>query len=356
MDKHMGLNLYLEVAGCPTVCKHCWAQGVGYGMMALDDVRWVLEESQTFCRERGLDFGPYPMHEIAAHPQAPEVMGLFRDICGADPGFEPLATTGVPLATRDDWRELIAALGAQGTRHFWVAFHGLDAAHDRLVYRDGAFGETLLAVERVQSLGFRCGANVFLTRELAAQFEPLRDILHGLGLSGTAWEVARYQPTARARQYEAHRPTLEDLQPIAGRIAPLTVSGQARWQHLGDFTEAAWVRRAQDGGWEAACAPWELAPPEGLGLVCRPNLDLHTGEAGLYGQRHGNLRKDGVAATLQRAVEYGPRSKSSLYRLPDPEPEIEELAAQHGDPHGQALYFEATSMRLRWLDRAAGRV
>ena len=351
----MNLNMYLEVAGCPTVCRHCWAQGVGYGMMALDDIRWVLEESQQFCRDAGLDFGPYPMHEIAAHPQAPEVMRLFRDVCGYDPGFEPLATTGVPLATRDDWRELVAAIGAQGTRHFWVAFHGLDAEHDRLVHREGAFRETLLAVERVQSLGFRCGANVFVTREMAARFEPLREILQELGLSGAAWEVARYQPTARARQYEAHRPTWEDLQPIADRIARLTVSAQAQWQNLGNYTEAAWVRKAQSGGWDAACAPWELAPPRGIGLVCRPNLDVHTGEAGLYGQRHGNLRKDGAAATLRRAIEYGPISKNSLYRLPDPEPPIEALAAQNGDPQGQTLYFEASSMRYRWLDRAAGR-
>lgn len=353
----MSLGLYVEVAGCPTVCRHCWAQGVGYGMMALGDIRWVLEESQRFCREAGLDFGPYPMHEIAAHPQAPQVMQLFRDVCGSDPGFEPLATTGVPFATREDWRELVAAIGAQGTRHFWVAFHGLDAEHDRMVYRDGAFGETLLAVERIQSLGFRCGANVFVTRDMAAQFEPLAALLQGLGLSGMAWEVARYQPTARARQYEAHRPPWEDLSPIADRVASLTVSSQTQWQSLGDYTEAAWVRRAQDGGWEAACAPWELPQTgaSGISLVCRPNLDVYTGEAGLYGQRHGNLRHDGVAVTLQRAVEHGPASKNRLYRLPDPEPKIAVLAEQYGDAQGQALYFEATSMRYRWLDRAAGR-
>ncbi len=352
----MGLGLYVEVAGCPTVCKHCWAQGVGYGMMALEDIRWVLEESQQFCRKAGLDFGPYPMHEIAAHPQAPQVMQLFRDICGGDPGFEPLPTTGVPLATREDWRELITAIGAQGTRHFWVAFHGLDSDHDRLVHRDGAVGETLLAVERVQSLGFRCGANVFVTREMAARFEMLAALLQGLGLSGVSWDVARYQPTARARQYEAHRPTLQDVQPIADRIARLTASSQVQWQNLSDYTEAAWVRRAQDGGWEAACAPWELPQTAtGISLVCRQNLDVHTGEAGLYGPRHGNLRRDGVAATLRRAVEHGPASKNSLYRLPDPEPPVEALAAQHGDPRGQALYFEAASIRYRWLDRAAGR-
>ena len=34
--------LCMEVAGCPTVCRHCWAQGTGYGMMPLADIEWVL--------------------------------------------------------------------------------------------------------------------------------------------------------------------------------------------------------------------------------------------------------------------------------------------------------------------------
>ncbi|MBV9848195.1 MAG: radical SAM protein [Armatimonadetes bacterium] len=349
----MGLNMHMEVAGCPTVCKHCWAQGVPYGMMPLEDIRFALEGARQFCDDAGIDFGSYPMHEIAAHPQAAEVMRLFREVCGDD--FEPLPTTGVPFATRDDWRELATAIGAQGTRHFWVAFHGLGAEHDALVSRDGAFQETLLAVERVKCLGFRCGANVFVTRELAAQFEPMAETLQRLGLSGMAWDVARYYPTARARQYEAHRPTLDDLRPISDRVRRLTIYGEVQWKNLEAYTEAAWVRKAMRDEWEAACQPWELIPQEGVSLVCRPNLDVHTGEAGLYGQRHGNLKADGVATTLRRAIDYGPRSKDSLYRLPDPLPSIAELAERHGDPCGQAVYFEASSMRYRWLDRAAGK-
>ena len=355
----MGMSMYIEVAGCPTVCKHCWAQGIPYQMMPLDDIRWVLTEAQAFCQDAGLDFGPYPMHEIAAHPQAPEMMQLFRDVCGYDPGFEPLPTTGVPIATRGDWEELITAIGAQGTRHFWVAFHGVGAEHDQLVNRVGAYEETLLAVARIKSLGFGCGANVFVTCELAAAFDTILGTIQGLDLSGVAWDISRYYPVARSRQYEAHRPTLADLRPIAERVQPLTVSGETQWGDLEAYTEAAWVRKALEGDWLASYHPFEFAQtsgvPEGPNLVCRPNFDLHTGSAGLYGQRHGNLKTDGVAATLQRALDYGPRSIDSLYRVPDPVPPINELAADFGDPNGQAIYFEATSVRYRWLDRAAGR-
>jgi hypothetical protein len=49
----------------------------------------------------GWALAPTPMHEVAAHPQAVELLRLFADHVGAAE-FEPLATTGVPLAVRED--------------------------------------------------------------------------------------------------------------------------------------------------------------------------------------------------------------------------------------------------------------
>jgi len=109
------LWLQVEVTGCPTVCRHCWAQGVPYPIMPVDKVAWVLEQTHRFCDAHGLGFGAYPMHELAAHPQAAEVLRLFADHVGAVE-FEPLATTGVPLAVREDWQELLAAAATLGQR------------------------------------------------------------------------------------------------------------------------------------------------------------------------------------------------------------------------------------------------
>ena len=102
------LELQVEVVGCPTVCRHCWAQGVPYPAMPVADVAWVLEEAHRFCDDHRLGFGAYPMHELAAHPQAVELLRPFADH-GDAAEFEPLATTGVPLAVREDWQELLAA-------------------------------------------------------------------------------------------------------------------------------------------------------------------------------------------------------------------------------------------------------
>lgn len=83
--------------------------------MPIDDIAWVLEQTNAFCDQHGLVFGAYPMHEVAAHPQAAEILRLVADQVGAAE-FEPLATTGVPLATRQDWSELLGATVAQPAR------------------------------------------------------------------------------------------------------------------------------------------------------------------------------------------------------------------------------------------------
>ena len=97
------LSVQVEVAGCPTVCQHCWAQGLGYQAMRVGEVAWVLEQVHRFCDQHALGLDAYPMHEVTAHPQAAEVLRLFADHVGAAE-FEPLSTTGVPLAVREDWR------------------------------------------------------------------------------------------------------------------------------------------------------------------------------------------------------------------------------------------------------------
>ena len=346
------VELLIEVVGCPTVCRHCWAQGVAYQAMPLGDVAWVLEQAHRFCDEQGLGFSAYPMHEVAAHPQAAEILRLFADHVGAAE-FEPLATTGVPLAVREDWRELLAAAAELVTTTVWVAFHGVGEEHDRQVNRPGAYAETCLAIQRVHAVGLRVGCNVFVTKANAPQAERLLDALQRLYVDGMWWGPATYYPTARGRRNERLRPELAELLPIADRIRGLSPFDQDVWANLEAHTEAAWARRALAGDWPPELA--EVEPrhgDQGLQLVCRPNLDLHTGTAGLYRERHGNLRADGGQAVLSCALEQGGRSIDAVWFGPDPHRVDGELAARHGDRTGQGVHFTEASVRYLWLDRA----
>jgi hypothetical protein len=351
------LDLQVEVMGCPTVCRHCWAQGIPYQAIPVHEVAWVLEQAHRFCDDHGVGFGAYPMHELAAHPQAAELLGLFADHVGAAE-FEPLSTTGVPLAVREDWQQVLVAAARVGTTTVWVAFHGLGVEHDRQVNRPGAFAETSLAIQRVHAVGLRAGANVFVTTANAGQAKRLLETLGQLQVDQMAWEPASYYPTPRGRRNERLRPQLGDLLPLADRLRQRSGFHGNAWANLEAHTETAWVARALAGDWPSQLSETEpRAGDQGLPLVCRPDLELHTGVAGWYRERHGNLRADGARAVLGRALEQGGRSIDAVWFGPDRLPAAEELAAQSGDRSGRGVHFTETSVRYLWLDRTqrAGR-
>jgi hypothetical protein len=336
--------LAVEVAGCPTICMHCWAQGTRYGSMAIEDVRWLVDQLHDFAAESGTAVRPYPMHEVLAHLDAAEILRLFSSF--PEPEFEPLATTGVPFAIRSDWDELVAAASDVGTTTIWVALHGPSDEHDRQAGRRGAFKETRLGVERARRGGLRVGGNVFLTKANVRPFDALAGALESLQLDEVAIGPADFLPTKRGRRYAAAHPELDDLLPVAGRVLELTSFHRAEWSDLPQASEARWVENAVSGDW----------PQNGrnrLELVCRPNLDLHTGMAGAYGPRHGNLRRDGFVAVFERALARGPVTVDELLLPGVQVRSVRDVAERYGNPDGREVHFTAESMRLRWLDRAA---
>jgi hypothetical protein len=345
----------VEVAGCPTICQHCWAQGVPYPSMPLSDITYVLEQANAACEEAGVSFSAYPMHEVAAHPEASTVLRLFsaypgdRSFDDGRPLFQPLSTTGVPLALRPDWGKVLATCRELGTTVVWPAVHGWGETHDRLVHRTGAYQETLLGIDRMRAAEMEVGCNVFLTRENVTQFDALTADLLAHGVAQFAVEVATYLPTARSRRYETLRPTLADLLPLVERVQALPgpFFHCNEWLNLADYTEAAHVRRALEAAWP---------PPdpvrEELSLVCRPNLDLFWGAPGRYRRRFGNLRRDDAQAVLRLALADDGGSEDAVWFDLDPIPDVRELAERYGDPQGDRIHLWAESLRRRWLDLA----
>ena len=352
--------LCMEVAGCPTVCRHCWAQGSGYAMMPLADIEWVLEGAHRFCDGRGLGFAAYPMHELAAHPDAARLFALYNSHSGSvdkagagETGqgtmFEPWPTTGVPLAAREDWREVLEAAASTGTSHLWLAFHGTGEVHDRQVSQRGAWAATCLAAERARAAGLRVGCNVFLTAASLPRLDELTAAVQHLADAGACFETASFLPTPRSRRNERLRLTLPELAPVAARLAELANPvNTCQWTGPEARTEAAYVRQALAGGWPGIPDP---APGE-LALVCRPGLDVHSGLAGLYRARHGNLRADGIATVLGRALDRGREPDDALWFGPRPHPGPAELAARYGDATGLGVHPGPESVRYLWLDRA----
>jgi hypothetical protein len=77
----------------------------------------------------------------------------------------------------------------------------------------------------------------------------------------------------------------------------------------------------------------------------------HSSLPGLYRTRQGNLRTDGVAAVLGRALAHGRQPNDELWFGPGPLPAPRELAARYGDSAGLGVHLWPESARYLWLDR-----
>ena len=155
------------------------------------------------------------------------------------------------------------------------------------------------------------------------------------------------------RHYEGARPTLEDVLPVAEKIAAVTSwpGVKAFWESasLRDKTESAYVQRALA---EDATAPWLFAPDASMiQVVCRPTLDLHTGVAGAHSTLHGSLRDDAERAFANAIVRAG-EVEASIYFKSRELPPVKTLAEKHGDPAGQKIHPNVNSIAARWLDLA----
>src|SRR5258707_15671636 len=99
----MGMQVYVcvEVAGCPTICQHCWAQGIPYPAMPLADITYVLEQARAACAAAGMSLAAFPMHEVPAHPEASTVLRPLSaypgtpSVAAGRPMFVPPSTTRV---------------------------------------------------------------------------------------------------------------------------------------------------------------------------------------------------------------------------------------------------------------------
>ncbi len=277
----------VEVSGCSTTCMHCWALGRNYRPMPIEDATFILDELSRFCGERRLGYATYPMHEVTAHPDAPDIIRLFAPHLGED--YDPILTPGTPLASREKWAQIFAAAKQCGAHALWVAFHGYGAEHDRQLNRPGAFEETCLAVRRCPAL--RAGH----------RRERVPDQASSARLRPPAGRPAR--PAARRAQ---HHP-----RGVYADAAEQALRGAGRnWMTCCRSPGGSWMSRC----WAARSGavsnrtprPRECGARDGsfpetgfwtsayLQLVCRPNLDLHTGITGIYRRRHGNLRHDGA--------------------------------------------------------------
>ncbi len=287
------------------------------------------------------------MHEVDAHPQAIQVLHLFAEVWHDD--CQPFTTTGVPLATRPDWREILETLRELNAPTLWFAFHGAGEIHDRAVMRQGAYRESLRTVELTREVGMQSGCNLFITKENIHQFDQLvRDLQHA-GMQEIIPCLYGFTPNARGRHTEPLRPEWRDVEPLVEKLddIPEACLWRRFWRELPHkHTESWYVEQALGRTWpDDDMKSYEEAYRDMVSLVCRPNLDVYYGFARQYTNRYGNLRRDGVNEVLSRAMAAGSFSHDEVWFGDMQVLPIGELAARFGDARSQRIHSDSFSIR-----------
>jgi hypothetical protein len=337
------ITVALDMAGCPSRCRHCYLGQAPGGALHPDDLRWTVAqfrvhvqagETAPFFEEikvsswvREPDFAPdyRALHALEAElgdgePDRFELLSIHR--LARDPSYAR-------------WAHEV------GTRACQISFFGVGATQDWFCRRKGAFEDCLAATEQLLAHGIAPRWQIFVTRKLLPELEELLGRIDRLELrerteaTGRPFEVFMHTPApdGEARQIEQLRPYLAEMASLPEWLvqASRTYLGrECMWR-----TEAEWMAQL-----ETQCSedelprPFAYAMPRRLVFYVLPDWSVYTNVGTLEPWwRLGDLRTEGLATILSRLERAEPLGLDTILRA-DPLA----LARSHGDPQGQRIY------------------
>ena len=355
----MAKNVFLQVntSGCLTSCMHCWAQSKPFKNMPLSEVEEVLIRVKEYFEDKPeYNLWPFPMFEELAHPDAVDQIKLFRKY-GQPP--EEVATSGIALAVRNDWKDVLDGLKLLEVPFMVLSFHGIGATHDRAVGRKGAFEELLTGLKRIRSAEIDIQINVFITKENISEIPELiksviaPDSVH----ENILISFARYNATSRGRRYEKLRATYEDIEKIGLVLSEYSgdeVPDKDKFTaEIRSLTEAQLVKQALSLS-EDEKKNYKPRYANDIWLVADRNFDLYTGKGNFLTTLHGNIRKNDFSFLMDKALS-GDRfgTLHSCFSKDISDIDITELAKKFGDPEGRKIYQGGLNeISDRWTDQA----
>jgi hypothetical protein len=347
----------IVVSGCATDCWHCYVDGGRTAFMDCGDYERVLDFADSFCRiaaSQQMEVSPYLDLEPMLHPSVVGIIEAFRRRDGFTlPSCIP--TTGIPIAQRDDWPELLAAYWDAGVRELMFTLHGPDDLHDLVVSAKGASAHQRTAVRRVREYGFSARLNLMVSRPMLLRFDETRSIIERSEFDAMRARVPAYAPNQKLRKFEPHRPHLSDLKPHIAYLGGLAQGGDQGaddWAQIHECTEervlANMMRNRHD------YASYESVidrQPAWRFVTVGPGLDIWYGNglhrSHLLGRVDETLPGDLLSSLLGQYPNYALGGFFEIEHLPSPI----EVARAVADPAGQRAYGDPDELQVKWLDQ-----
>ena len=325
--------------------------------MALRDYERVLAFVDEVCRvadRDGIAVYPYLDLEPMLHPEIVRLLRLTEAVdCFSIPACVP--TTGIPIASRDDWEHVLAAYRRAGVRQLEFTLHGPEGLHDRVVSRDGAFQSHNKAVRRAKASGFEARLNLMVSKPMLRQFRDTMDTVERNPYDHRRAAIPGYAPNERLRRFERFRPELHDLVPHADFFRAFCddkAGDSKRWKSIAESTEEkAYQELLANQSKYASYQGLIDNLPTWYFVAVGPDLDIWYGNGFHRTQRLGRVDQTSPAELVEQVLARYPNYAFGGYFPIDSVPSPIEVAREVADPRGKRVYHRIDEIHVRWLDK-----
>ena len=353
------IHLTINGAGCVTDCIHCWANGGRYKNMSFDDIKFVSQSFKDFTEQIGYNLNFNVMHELLAHPDALRILELQYEQNKGNPhyAFFQIPTSGIPVAIREDYKELLDGLVKNKVENLHYVLHGIGEIHDKAVNLKNGFEKLKISIERTKEAGLVCSIAIFLNKSNISQFNDMQKFLLDYEIKMGSYMIARYISGKKLQKYDEMRVEYSDLLPVLNeikedKIIDVGFGKRDLFHNPENYTEAAFYRKAVEG--EEIITAYDIPKTDIINIICDKDFNIYDGSANVFGKCYGNLKEDsGVifeklnGDIINDRMEY--IFSPALFYPNETIPPLKEVAEKYGDKKGQKIY--AGGIYYKWLDK-----
>lgn len=347
----------IVVSGCATECWHCYVCGRPAPAMTLRDYERVLAFVDEFCHVadgEGIAAYPYLDLEPMLHPKIVRLLSPAKTLdCFSMPACVP--TTGIPIARRDDWEQVLAAYQQAGVRQLEFTLHGPEGLHDKAVSRKGAFQSHNKAVRRAKASGFETRLNLMVSKPMLRQFQDTVHAVERNQYDHKRAAIPAYAPNERLRGFERFRPELPDLMPYTDFFRELCddeARDTMRWKTSAESTEKkAYQELLANQSRYASYRRLIDSLPTWYFVAVGPDLDIWYGNGFHRTEKLGRVAQTSPTELLEKVLARYPNYAFGGYFPIESVSSPVEVAKQVANPRGKRVYHRIDEIHVMWLDK-----
>jgi hypothetical protein len=295
----------------------------------------------------------YLDYEPLLHPEICEILTMTRERFGVYFEMPTFPTTGIPIATRSDWEEVLETLRTIGTNEFEFTLHGPEHIQNKATNHPKAFEFHSLAVRRARAYGFGTALNLMVTKDMLQYFEETMEVVRSNGYGRKRTAVPCYEPTPRLRRFEIRRPNLEDVEPFREYLSSFCDGGidAKYWENVDKYAERN-VRHDILSHPEnyPSFAFLESQMPAWIFVTVVPGLSIYYGNIGLYHRKLGVLGVDSPESLVESIRKLKPNYQLGGFYNVGALPAPVDVAKRFGNAKSGKLYHTVEDVFFRWLD------